>query len=242
MPTSHTLHLTSLPDELLVKILSKLPPTDRCGLGARRHCHPAPAPHPSQSPLAPSAAGTRRCRWLAAACTACCTARACCETSAFWSPCSSQEVQSLLSWLVARCAGHMQRLYLYMGMEFLEQDELAQADLAAQLPAALAACGAAGGLAEMTAVGYPDKRTPPLLIGSWAAALRGLTRLDLYWSGELHTTAPLHRCEVLDSLRLSGRPVRVAAATSLPPALSELSIGTSKYAAGHVLSLPPQVR
>ena len=164
------------------------------------------------------------------------------DVSIVVTPSGSQEVQSLLSWLVARCAGHMQRLYLYMGMELLEQDEVAQADLAAQLPAALAACGAAGGLAEMTAVGYSDKRTPPLLIGSWAAALRGLTRLDLYWSGELHITAPLHRCEVLDSLRLSGRPVRVAAATSLPPALSELSIGASKYAAGHALPLPPQVR
>lgn len=76
-----------------------------------------------------------------------------------------EPVCSLLSWLAVRCAGRMQQLEL--DLDTSEISGLAAAQLTAQLPAVLAACGAAGGLegllVDMSIIG---SHLLPLAVGS----------------------------------------------------------------------------
>ena len=157
-------------------------------------------------------------------------------------PSSSQEVQSLLSWLAARCTGRMQHLDLHIGLDYLEEEEASTcAEIGAQLAPFLAACGAAGGLETLAIDVESEIRLSPLLIGGWAAAFRGLKHLTLSWSGELQITSPLRCLESLQSLRLQGAPLRLPAGAALPPSLAALSIGGNVAQPEGALPMPPQV-
>ncbi|PRW45204.1 adenylate cyclase regulatory [Chlorella sorokiniana] len=157
-------------------------------------------------------------------------------------PTSPQPLRSLLNWLAACCAGRMKNLDLHLGMDYLEEAEaLTCSELAGQLLPVLAACGAAGGLESLTVNADSEIRLSALVIGGWAAAMRGLKHLDLSWSGELRITTPLRSLESLQSLRLRGAPLRLPTDAALPPSLGALSIGANLGQGEGPLPLPLQI-
>lgn len=158
---------------------------------------------------------------------------------------SLDAARSLLGWLTARCAGRTQRLQLCLQLKGLSdqyQPDDDCSEVASHLSAAMAACSAAGGLSELD-VELQGSDWTTLHVGSWAAALRGLTRLRFAASCELRLSGRLGGLTSLQTLELAGKPVCVAGFASLPKTLTCLMLGSNVDQDGDTASatMPPQV-
>ena len=245
--------LCSLPDDVLVEITSRLGCAERwASTRVSRRCvqHPSAAAPPFQStPLPCLMRPGRRHAALPLVCRR--------LHSLLYSPRLLQRVdvtfehpaiesaRALFGWLVGRCAGRMESLHMRLSFRGLPAAE--QAEVAAQLPATLAVCGTAGGLARL-AIGVAGIQQAALVVGSWAAALSGLQQLQLYSSGDTHITAPLRSLTLLRDLHLIGQPVLLPPSAALPTSLTRLSLGgnliqhSEAGVVGNTEGLPLQVR
>lgn len=159
---------------------------------------------------------------------------------------SLDSARSLLGWLVARCSGHMQQLQLSLHLKGLSDDFQPNDDcseVASNLAAALAVCGAAGGLAELD-VGLRGSLWAALHIGSWSATLHGLTRLRFAVDCELRTTGRLSGLKRLQVLELEGKPTNVATFAALPASVTRFKLGSTDNDNGDssIDMLPMQVK
>lgn len=151
--------------------------------------------------------------------------------------------RSFFGWLVVHAAGHVEQLHLCIGTPYNNE-----ADTAAFFPeiaSALAACG--GGLREVRLyLQLRHLRFPAAL----AAALRGVRLLHLeVEEGDLTLDVPLGGMRQLEQLWLQGSPsdassagLEVAASASLPPSLTQLHLGGTRWDPGEDAALLPQVR
>lgn len=151
-----------------------------------------------------------------------------------------ERLTALSGWLAGRCAGHMRRLELKLCLQAGDRDS---AECSAHLAGMLAACGTAGGLAELHLSVRNTEEPIPVHIGGWAAAARDMQRMRLDNDGALRLVAPLHTLSALQELRLDGWASIVATSATLPPALTSLAVGPNFDNNGMqvVSTLPQQV-
>jgi len=142
----------------------------------------------------------------------------------------AQRLRSACEWLVRRAAGHVQQLQLKVYFEDLPEPE--PQECSTHVVAAIAACGAAGSLRQLSleVVELPPGAT-------WLLAARNLLSLSLRPGSACDVDSPLHTLTALEQLWLPcGQELCLQPGARLPPSLTRLYLDECSD------SLPQQVR
>ncbi|KAL4458865.1 hypothetical protein ABPG75_013730 [Micractinium tetrahymenae] len=140
-------------------------------------------------------------------------------------------------WLALRAARHVRALRLRTDWPEDLIREGREPETAAIIAAALAACGAVGGLTEVEL----QLDGLPLELSTWLAPLaRSLRRLVVDSESTLEVACSLSFLTALRELELGPLSVELAAEARLPPGLTKLRLGTLQGVADMPAQSPPR--